>query len=285
MERHRKEKEFKALKALYRESCTLFIDEETEQLSKWRWRCKDEFFWVPVEKPQFIGWEASLTLSDTAARRSDGHILYKALQITGLSKPRFFKDPSVVSTIRRAGKVYRTTITLWQELQRRKNRDKYYFDNSYPKGVSAIGDGKLRVEEFEKLDHKEQRYFDKQSKTYPASAYHDGFTEYWYTIGGLFPIHELRIKLDTAYSTHKGIPKSDELSRESEIDKVLYNNFYWDRNYNHKSSWERNDVEKLKRHRKRAYNTICKEISMVADKEEAEDHFIRLEARRIKRRL
>ncbi len=183
--------------------------------------------WVPVDEPRFIGWETTVGLSEPALRRSDAQVLLNVLAITRVDRPLFTRELSIVKLIRRNGKRYMKISADWREHCRRISRDRYWYSNFLPGSIQDYHDRFITPQQFDKLDERHRKYLEKKETYYPPTAWHNGITEVKYRVGGAFPLHELRVKLTKAYSTHRGIPRSEEIRESEFIHDKLMEEHYW----------------------------------------------------------
>lgn len=262
MERTRKEKTHKKLLRLFNEKRSLFVN-STTRVSKYRWRDWDTFVWVPVDKPKFIGWDTTVTLSEMGERRPDAATLKKVLTILKLDEPLFMRDLNIIKIIRRANKRYNTARSLWYEQERRSRKTRVI--HQMP-GVRHYFEKQITVKEWEALDQRLQKYFREDTTLHAATTYRDAYTTHCYKLSYTFPVSELVVNVKKAYSTHRGIPKSDEISREKEIEKTLEANMFYSKRWG-KSSWSAFEQRRATRAARKAYKVICNEATKFDDVE------------------
>lgn len=263
----------KTLDAIRREQIALFRDPDAERLSKWHYRGYDQYIWVPVDKPKFIGWETILTLSEPGARRRDAYRMQQVMEILRLTEPRFTKDTYIVKLIRKAGHKYLLTRAMYLEDKRRDSKYPWKYWNDLPSGVMDINNMFIKPKDYEELPKDLKCFFEEYKKYHPATWCSEEWTEVKYRLGGKFPLHELRLKIVKAYSTHRGIPKADEISRDQEIDDILEDARFYNKRYGRsRSKWY---DKRVNRNTRKRWNTVMKKVNKGAEFDEVEVHAYR----------
>jgi len=196
------------------------------------------FTWVPVEEPQFIGWETTVTLSEAALRRQDAGRLLQVLSLLNISEKRFCSNLNIIKLIRRSNKNYARIRSNWFEERRKLSKRNDWYNDDLPWEIVDIRSKRRSEKKWEEVDHSLHKYFERVETKYPATAWENERTIITYLLGGAFPIHELRVKIDQAYSTHRGIPKSDEISEATKIQEKLYQERFYEKLYYSDSSYK-----------------------------------------------
>lgn len=222
---------------------------------------QDDYVWVPVEDPNFIGWETSLVLSESGNRRSDAPYIKKALELTGLSKPYFFrKKPEVVKAIRKAKKKYVLFRSQWFETQRRST-----YSYKSIEGVREIEGIRITSDKYLTFPSEIKKYFERRSDLIPASAWRDSYFKEYYKFSYKFPSYELNIKLEQAYSTHKGIPKTHLISERTKLNQKIDQELWYTKHYGkyyYSSRWIQRYQDRARRKRIKVATTLAKKTYM-----------------------
>ena len=187
--------------------------------------------WERLEEPKFIGWESTILIGELSLRRPDAGLLIQAAKLVGQSEPTFFTNLNTLRLIRK-GKTYGQIIALHREEVRRKKLMIHEWQRNLPEGVGSRRGRKFTIEQFKKqVPEHLHPYFELKETLIAASAWRDSYYHQEYRLGGKFPLRDLRVKVDKVFATHRGIPKSDEISRHQEIDEIftqqcVYNKLY-----------------------------------------------------------
>jgi len=226
------------------------------KIDKDRRRTDDDYVWIPSTERQHIGWETTIVVSDLLANSKDGPHIKEVLRLTKLDQPHFFghSHQDLVKAIRASGKRYKIYRANWFEHQRKTNPNR-----PYPLGgVKEVEDVKVTPEKFKQFPDEVKKYFVWESKYRPATISKDAYYEIIYKIGGWwFPFHELRIKLEKAYSTVKGIPKSISISERTKIKEKFTQDCYWERKYG-KGTYYKVEKRYGLKSRRKAWKQVCK---------------------------
>lgn len=181
--------------------------------------------WIPVEEPQFLGWELQVVLGESGTRRRDAEDLLKVMDIARVSEISFTRHEWISKLIKsQSGRYYQIKEAFFKWYYR--NRRTYpfgYNDDWIRRHYFPYWDTKcISQKDYDELEPRLRKYFlgEKHSATTWRPEY------YTYRINQ-FPRHELVIKCTKAYSTHRGIPHSEEIAREKEIYDTLRDNRYW----------------------------------------------------------
>lgn len=186
---------------------------------------RDLYDWIPVEKPQFIGWETTINLSERSLRRPDADKLLAVMNIIKLNKPVFTKDTFIIKLIRSSNKNYLTIHSKYNEYVRTKHKHPYYSE-TIP-GIENYNSCSLSVNDWEQLDTNLKKYFYKHEKHYPGNVWRDSHVIVRYKLSSSnFPIRDLVVKINKAYSTHKGIPRADDISESTKLRDELFSGKY-----------------------------------------------------------
>lgn len=251
MNRGKKEKWLKTIKKLSREK-----DDLPSGPRDYRSYANKSFSgleWVPVDEPKFIGWESHILIGDLSLRRPDAGLLIEAARLAGQSKPTFFTNLNTLKLIRK-GKTYNQIMALHREEVRIKKKEKHNWQDSTPEGISNRRGKRFSINNFKKeIPENLQMYFELKEVWIPPTAWQtEGYYNKYYHLGGKFPINDLKVKVKQVYSTHRGIPKSELISRHAEIEEyftqnLIYNKL-WGKSY-WESRWE--EIQLLKSERKK----------------------------------
>lgn len=254
MRRNSKDEKMQRLTKLYNESATLFR-EDGDKVNN-RYRRENRMIWVPVDEPQHIGWEYQLTFSEAAQRRNDIGELKSLMALLKFDKVGFSKSKSTLKLVRSANKRYTEVRNKYQQWRKKGGINLSWLEHDYlPDGIVNIYRTYLTKEKYSLLNDKQKAYFYNFQRFVPATISKDAhYEDRWELTSSKFPFDELRVKVSKCYSTHKGIPKVDELSREAEIDAVLDAEHYrvkrWPRgNYGRWTSFERRQMKRSVRKR------------------------------------
>lgn len=280
MKRNSKHEQQRKLDRLNDRKNEMFMPEGWKHMSR-RQRWQDNMIWVPVEEPRFLGWDITLTISEAGQRRSDAHIMFNVIKLLKVNESRykFTKDTEVIKFIRKAGKRLNTFLTLWSQNERMKRRHMTIRDwyRYHPHCIPSLGDAFITPEQWSKLDERTRAYFSLYEKFHPATWARESYTEDRYRIGGRFPMHELRLHIEQVYSTHRGIPRSEEISEEKKIDNHLWSLNYYNKRWG-KDGYVKHENYFIKRSLRRAWKSMTQQVSRKSDPEVIDDQ----EGRKIK---
>lgn len=200
--------------------------------------------WVPVEEPKFIGWESTIVLNQSARNRKDYHLLNQVMEFLGWNKPNWIDDQKVIKLIRKANRRVSTYRMLWLEEQRKTGRT--YYPSDAP---GTEGKKRIREDKYNKLDDSLKKYFTAYPHHVMATAWRDSYVEYIWELNHKFPLHDLLIKVDKAYSTHRGIPKATEWSQKVQIEEKLDQSLYYPKTYGSYGDnwWKRRQVHNMRK--------------------------------------
>lgn len=171
------------------------------------WKLSRQVEKVPLEKPQFAGWEISITLTESGKRRKDAHILEKIMEILGLTKPRFTKNVKFIKDIRNnkysVSSLYNTKM-------------------SYSHNVGSLNNRHIRYNEYHNLPENLRSYF------YPNPYYkYSNYDKPYYRVEQNFPFYECRLKVTKSYYNFRGIPNSEAISEEQKLDNKMEHMCFW----------------------------------------------------------
>ena len=221
-----------------------------------------EMEWVPVEDPQFLGWDVSIGLSPQRQRSADAGDLLKVLDAVKMRTTTFVKSRWVIKMMRDHGRKYYSFYSYYRrELQRRYAKkwgmmslwpSNYYYQRN--DNIPSVADAEITETHYETLDANIKRYFYKSKIDRYFSSYwarrQEG--EYVYKIDiQRFPAYELELKITKAYSTHRGIPNGEAQSEYDKThDKLSQENYWCAKNgfRGDKSKWYRNHMARRSRH-------------------------------------
>lgn len=174
-------------------------------------RNEDDYDWVPVEKPQFIGWELSLKLDDMGSRNPYAHDIYEVLNIV-CARPVFTKDLNTIKNVRKANKRLVTYMSIINEI-RRKNK----YANL---GITDLFDHRLLTKDkYEQLPDRLKKYFSEYTDF--RFSFGEKTLYSYYKLSYTFPFNRMEIVIKKAYSNFKGIPRSEKISEEKKLqDKI-----------------------------------------------------------------
>jgi hypothetical protein len=133
-------------------------------------------------------------------------------------------------------------------------------------------DNKMTQQVFDTVPAHLKGYFAKYEEraTYWRPAY------YYYKLSDKFPRYELRFKVSKAYSTHRGIPKSDEISESAWIEKQLENNHYYDKqdHSSYEAYWHKRTNRTARKHWKAATKQIASRYDGVEELVEQQERYV-----------
>lgn len=224
--------------------------------------------WIPVEEPKFIGWETTLVLNDSANRRSDAPRIKAVMDLLGWNKPEFIRDQKTIKLIRQAGKRFSTYKSLWLEDIRKKG---YVTLQDNPPGTKHTKKV-LSDEKYKLLDESLKKYFTMTTRVYPASAFRDSYIEYTHHLNSYFPEHQVLIKIDKAYSTHRGIPKSNLISERQKIENQFIARCYYEKLYSD-SKVEKWYHKRATHSKRKAWNSVLNVSKQYYDNEWWQDDY------------
>lgn len=229
------------------------------------WGRARELEWIPVEEPQFLGWDILVVLGDSGLRRSDAPNLLKVMEYFNMGKPVFTRHEWVSKIIRGNNGRYVETLKQAFKLTHKKHSHWSY------------------IEPFEYINRNYMPYFENRRITQQVydtvpSYLHKYFTRYteratvwrpeyyYYKLSSTFPRYELRLKSTKSYSTHRGIPDGEAQSEYQKGRDTLNNEHYWGGRgyeaYYHKLT---------NRSRRKAWNMVVKAVVKTTTIEEAEE--------------
>ncbi len=250
MNLNKQEKKLKSLRALDKK--------RNEIYNSHRGYRKDMFIeYVPVEEPQFIGWEYSVILEESARNRSDSAQLLSLLRY--ISRPlTFFKSVDFLRYIRSNG----------------HNLDNIYNHNTgkqrFSRDVEAIIHRSLDYNRYLNLEEKLKCYYERMDYYNPWSGWYTS-----YELSSRFPMYQLRLKVKPTYSTHRGLPIADNIRDVQLIREKLTEEHYWcTKNGFRNSRWDELDKERANTHRR----VMWRNIKNILTTDNAEDMVERFEA-------
>jgi len=250
MQRNRKTEKEKYLKKLSRRYWSAY-------------REANELEWVPVEEPQFLGWEVRAVLNESALRRGDLPNLLKVMEYFKMNRTVFTRKQWVVSVIKSSDYRYENALKEVAKMCRKRHTSRYYWDiwetinNNY---MPFYGNTRVNQATFDTVPEYLHKYFTKYTEA--ATVWRPEYN--YYKLSSVFPLYQLRLKVDRAFSTHKGIPNGEAESEYQHIRKTLEIEHYWGssgryESYNHK---------RCNRVTRKAWNMASKQIA----KQVNEDH-------------
>lgn len=157
--------------------------------------------WVPVDEPQFIGWEYKVVLTDQGSRRRDALVLQELL--TKLGREQFYSSEAFVKVVRQN----KHRIDFIRSYRKLTCTYSWHLDAMFGNLINEYKHAQLSIEA--------QNYFDIE------------YTERWgniykqYRLKPGFPYYETKIKVTKAYSTHRGIPQGDLISESDFLWKIM----------------------------------------------------------------
>lgn len=236
MKRNRKEEQEKRLRRMEREKNSL--------LTYYRPTHDSNMLWVPVEESRFIGWESTIVLNESASNRKDSHLINQVMEVLKWKKPYWIDDQKVIKLIRRANRRVSTYKALWLEDARKRGRGMFISD-----APGTYNQKMLSEEKYNKLDDPLKVYFTSYPVHVMATPWMDSYVKYVYELNHKFPINDLLMKVDKAYSTHRGIPKATEWSQKVQIEEKLDQNMYYPKTYGSYGDnwWKRRQVHNMRK--------------------------------------
>lgn len=179
--------------------------------------------YVPVEKPFFVGWDVSITLSESGMRRRDAPDLLLVLDILGASKKQFTKSVKFIRYLRH----YRYSVELTAgsysyKDYRWRHPNSYYFPYWYQTGLNAYY---IDERKFEQVPlHLRHYFYEDKDNYYGKYVKHK---VYRLSFMNSFPFYELIYKVEKSYANALGVPRGDDISESEMISDILFNNHYW----------------------------------------------------------
>lgn len=224
------------------------------RLSEYESTLDTNLIWVEVEEPQFLGWELTIELGESGSRRRDADDLNQALSLLRYNRPVYIKSESLLRMFRSQGYDYQRCLEAYKKRYHRKGWwiDEYSIDTyRFP----LLTYRSVTVQVWEALPANIQCYFYRVNRSWWRE-------EFVYRLDpARFPIYELKLKAKQAYSTHRGIPQSENESESEKIRDKLSQEKYWsiiDQNSSSYHAWSA-----IRKHRKRwkqATNVLSKEL-------------------------
>lgn len=180
--------------------------------------------WEPVEEPEFIGWDVTVKLNESRQRSRDAEDLNTVLQVLGCNKPYFVRSQWVVSAIRNSKRSYPGFLKDYEKIMNRKYGpydNGIYWSRNYVPNLYAAN---VHESVYIALPAHLRKFFVKNTD---GLWWHRANADTYRLSYGVFPMYALTLKVERAYSTHRGIPHSKELRREAEIDTILEREHYY----------------------------------------------------------
>lgn len=179
--------------------------------------------YIPVEKPFFVGWDVSITLSESGMRRRDASDLLMVLNILGASKKQFTKSVKFIRYLRHHRySVELTSGTYSYKDHRWRHPNSYYFPYWYQTGVNAYY---IDERKFEQVPlHLRHYFYEDKDSYYRKYVRHK---VYRLSFMNSFPFYELVYKVEKSYANALGVPRGDDISESEMISDILSNNHYW----------------------------------------------------------
>jgi len=145
----------------------------------------DKAYYIPLEQPQFAGWEVYVDLCDSGKRRRDAVEIQAVLDILGWSKPHFVRNLMTIRYIR-IHKYRYDRVTTYHSKKSYANcyaiRDKY--------------SNRISEQDYRKIPEKYKHLFTKHNE-----SYFWGDKTYYTVRYGVIPTYELVFKVKKAYWT------------------------------------------------------------------------------------
>lgn len=207
--------------------------------------------WVPVEEPQFLGWEFQVLLSPSGLRRRDAEDLLQVMDICNVSEVNFTRHEWVVKLIKsQGGRYFQSKEAFFRRYYKDRKQYLVWHDDAWVKRhyFPYWENNSVEQKTYDEVHPRLKKYF--SAVKYDATVWRPEY--YRYRINSLFPKYELIIKWNKAYSTHRGIPHSEEIARHEQIHATLMANHYWCAKncfsrWSGESAWERRYNRKLTR--------------------------------------
>lgn len=179
--------------------------------------------YVPVEKPFLIGWDVSITLSESGMRRRDAPDILAVLDILGASRKQFTKSVKFIRYLRHYRySVEATAGTYSYKDHRWRHNNSYYFPYWYQTGLNAYY---IDERKFEQVPlHLRHYFYEDKDSYYRKYVRHK---VYRLSFMNSFPFYELVYKVEKSYANALGVPRGDDISESEMISDILSNNYYW----------------------------------------------------------
>jgi hypothetical protein len=186
--------------------------------------------WVPVEEPQFLGWEITLGLSENAQYRGDIDNLNTIMHYFDMNRTVFTRSEWVSKVVKNSGGKYLSVVKQVMARYYSKligPRVKYYYQDPYwyvnRYYIPYFDNTHTSSDAYQNVPDHLKSYFDRH--LYPATAWRPAVP--YYTLSSKFPRHELVLRVKKAWSTHRGIPKSDIISERDKLGDILRHAGYY----------------------------------------------------------
>lgn len=163
--------------------------------------------WEPLEKPVFAGWEVSVGLCESGARRRDAADIIAVLDALGATKPLFWRKSRYLSILRRHKYVYKSID--------REFLGKWY--NQYHI-TGQLFNRKLDEKHYNGLNAHLKSYFDYYIE--PATKWRPEYKVYY--LDSKFPTYELVLKVKKSYNTYIGHLYGDKIGEYEKLHRWLY---------------------------------------------------------------
>jgi hypothetical protein len=180
--------------------------------------------WVPVEEPQFLGWDVQVILGDSGLRRGDVDNILAIMNYFNMSKPTFTRHAWVGKMIRQNNNKYQESLKFISKHIQSKWKGRYGWGyNSFHDYVAKnympyFLDTSISESTYENIPLHLKGFFSKCTER--ATVWRPEY--YYYKLSAKFPLYELRLKVTRCYSTHRGIPNSEAQSEYTKMHQKLW---------------------------------------------------------------
>jgi hypothetical protein len=147
------------------------------------------------------------------------------MHIAGISQSCFTRYPNIPKLVKAAGSNYIRSIDIFKRHYKRFFSyawfDYHYMSRYY---LPYYGGNKITEQYHNTLPSNIQRYFSKSVER--ATLWRPEYN-YYMLNQHAFPTYELALKVTRSYSTHRGIPYSEDITRDHEISSIFEREGYY----------------------------------------------------------
>lgn len=188
------------------------------------WQKSIEREYIPLEKPVFAGWDISIGVTESGARRRDSEDIQKILNILNLSRELFTKDVKFIRHIRNNGHFLDSVKSFYQ--YRGYTID--HFSNRH-----------ITYHEYHNLPEDLKKWF-YADRYYKYSSWMND--KCYYGVKSEFPWYECKIVIERSFYNYKIVYDTQAQSEHDKLDADLW---LWDRKSSghgyHYDGWKKSE--------------------------------------------
>lgn len=185
---------------------------------------------IPLEKPQFAGWDISIEFTESGKRRKDYPELKEILDL--ISRSNFTKNVSFIKHIRRNNY---SVESIYSYYKSGKFYNSYFSWNILTKSILK--------KYYDVLKPELLKYFSKE-------PYKDKYSNTRYSLNN-FPLYELKVKITKSYYYSQDIPNSEAESEDAKLHNIIYGRGIENKVWNLSNNYRDSNKISLKRSRKK----------------------------------